>query len=200
MSGGTVHPAPRPRGVLRVLPSLTLLLCLAAAPAAAVTVAGVSFEPRIERTQPTLVLHNAALMRWKVLFKVYVAGLYLEPGAAPQRVLEDVPKRLEIEYLRGFTAEQFARSTELAVAANVDAATLERLRPRLAELNALYRSVEAGDRYALTYLPGVGTELSLNGEPLGRVEGADFATAVFSIWLGPRPVDAELKSRLLAAR
>jgi hypothetical protein len=128
-----------------------------------------------------------------------VAALYLAPGADPSRVLEDVPKRLEIQYLRSFTADQFRKATEVKIAENVDAETLERLRPRIDELNALYRNVEQGDRYALTYLPGKGTELSYNGRPLGRVEGAEFASAVFSIWLGSAPVDEGLKRELLGS-
>jgi hypothetical protein len=60
--------------------------------------------------------------------------------------------------------------------------------------------VEPGDRYTLTYAPGWGTELALNGEPLGRIAGPDFASAVFSIWLGDEPMDKPLKRRLLTPR
>ncbi len=62
---------------------------------------------------------------------------------------------------------------------------------------ALYEDVEPGDRYALTYLPGVGTELSRNGVPRGRVGGAAFAAALFAIWLGDHPIDGGLKADLL---
>jgi hypothetical protein len=61
----------------------------------------------------------------------------------------------------------------------------------------LYRDVKPGDRYALTYVPGVGTELALNGTRLGTVAGADFAAAVFAIWLGPKAIDDSLKTQLL---
>jgi hypothetical protein len=170
------------------------------APAAAVTIEGAAF-PEALRTSGNadLTLHRASLLRYLRFLKVYVAALYLAPGADPSRVLEDVPKRLEIQYLRSFTADQFRKATEVKIAENVDAETLERLRPRIDELNALYRNVEQGDRYALTYLPGKGTELSYNGRPLGRVEGAEFASAVFSIWLGSAPVDEGLKRELLGS-
>jgi hypothetical protein len=82
----------------------------------------------------------------------------------------------------------------------VDAPTLIRLRPRLDQLNALYRDVEPGDRYSLTYVPDWGTELALNGVPLGRIPGADLAAAVFAIWLGDQPMDEPLKRRLLKPR
>ncbi len=185
-------------GRLRIL--VLLLALLGAPPAAGLTIEGVAFPEALQaRNDESLTLHRAALLRYLRFLKVYVAALYLGPEGDAGRVLEDVPKRLEIEYLRGFTADQFRKATDAKIAYNVDAETLDRLRPRIAELNALYRDVKAGDRYALTYLPGEGTELSYNGRPLGRVEGADFAAAVFSIWLGSAPVDDGLKRELLGS-
>ena len=66
--------------------------------------------------------------------------------------------------------------------------------------NAFYEDVKPGDRYALTYLPGLGTELALNGKRLGVIEGADFGAALFSIWFGDQPFDAALKGQLLGAK
>jgi hypothetical protein len=72
-------------------------------------------------------------------------------------------------------------------------------RPEIDRFNEFYEDVEPGDRYELTYLPGVGTELALNGQSRGRVEGAEFASALFSIWLGRQPFDASLKRKLLGS-
>ena len=52
----------------------------------------------------------------------------------------------------------------------------------------------------MTYLPGRGTELALNGTPLAVIEGADFAAAYFGIWLGPNSIDDRLKRDLLKGR
>ena len=67
------------------------------------------------------------------------------------------------------------------------------------QLAALYRDVEPGDRYALTFAPGRGTQLLLNGAPLGSIDGDDFAAAVFAIWLGADPIDRGFRDRLLGA-
>jgi hypothetical protein len=53
-------------------------------------------------------------------------------------------------------------------------------------------------RLEFSYLPGTGTELTLNGRRLALIEGADFARAYFAIWLGHRPLDEPLRDRLLA--
>jgi hypothetical protein len=161
---------------------------------------GVAFPESVVASGARLELQNLALLRYRVVFKAYVAGLYLGEGIEASRVLDDVPKRLEIEYFWPIEAADFARVTTQGIEQNVDRETLARLRPRIARLNELYRDVEPSDRYALTYLPHRGTELSLNGRALGTIEGADFATAVFSIWFGDEPLDGTLKQELLAER
>jgi hypothetical protein len=77
---------------------------------------------------------------------------------------------------------------------------MEALASRLEQLHALYEDVEPGDRYALGYVPGRGTELSRNGAVLGTIEGADFARAYFSIWLGEAPIDDSLREQLMTRR
>jgi hypothetical protein len=86
------------------------------------------------------------------------------------------------------------------IAADVRAEALAPLRPRIDRLNALHEDVKPGDRYALTYVPGAGTELARNGVALGPIEGADFAAAAFAIRLGPQPIDTALMSQLTAGR
>jgi hypothetical protein len=184
------------RGVTAAL--LAALLASAPLPARATALEGVRFESQLVAHGAALALRGAALLRYRIVIKAYVAALYLPPDAPAEAVLAgDVPRRLEIEYFWALRAADFARATDEGIARNVDAGTLARLRPRIDRINALYRDVEPGDRYAITYVPGRGTELSLDGQPLGVVEGADFAAALFAIWLGDAPLDAGLKARLL---
>jgi hypothetical protein len=113
-------------------------------------------------------------------------------------VLADVPRRLEIEYFWAIPANKFAKVTGEGISRGTDPATFERLRNRIDQINTLYEDVEPGDRYALTYIPGVGTELALNGRPLGVVEGAGFSAALFAIWIGDEALDESLRRQLLA--
>lgn len=186
----------------RLAIAAALALCLAGAASAAreAVVEGVRFAPRVQAGDTPLLLHNAGLLRYRVVIKAYVAALYLGEGVPPSAALGDVPKRLEAEYFWALDGEDFGPVTLEGIARNVDAATLERLRPRIARFGTLFQDVEPGDRYALTYLPGRGTEVTLNGRPLGTVEGADFANALFAVWLGSAPLDEDLKTALLASR
>jgi len=190
---------------MRSLPIRALPLCLAlallAAPAApAAQIEGVSFDERVELAGQSLTLHGVGLLRYRWVFKGYVAALYLPPGVAAERVLEDLPKRLELEYFWAIGARDFGAAAEQLLAQSLSPAELDRLRERMARLHAAYRDVEPGDRYALDYHPDTGTTLRLNGEPLETVPGADFAAAYFGIWLGNPPLDPSLKQQLLDSR
>ena len=114
-----------------------------------------------------------------ILFVVFV----LEPSHAAE---------VESVYYR----DRFVVANK-SIAKNVDPGTFERLRSRIDYHNSLYENVRTGDRYSLTYAQGKGTELALNGEPKGIIEGADFAAAVFSIWLGPKPISKSFKRQVL---
>jgi hypothetical protein len=181
----------------RVIAVLVCLAVLAVARGEAKEIEGVRFADEIRAGRTMLRLTNVGLLRYRYVIKAYVAGLYLGDGATPETVLADAPKRLEIEYFYGIKADGFANATNAGIAANVSPEAVARLRPRIDRVNALYRDVKPGDRYALTYVPGVGTELALNGTPLGTIEGADFAAAIFAIWLGPHAIDESLKTQLL---
>lgn len=142
-------------------------------------------------------LRNAAPLRYLKLIKAYVAALYLPEGIRASDVLSDVPKRLEISYLVAIKGTDFDKGASPVLERNQTPAERAKLKGRLDRINAAYKDVRSGDRYSLTYLPGRGTELALNGTPLIVIEGADFAAAYFGIWLGREPIDDRLKHDLL---
>ncbi len=178
--------------------SLTAAVVGVGMPAAAGQIEGVEFPERISLGGVQLELHGLALLRYRVVFKAYVAALYLGSEVEPGRVLEDAPRRLEIEYFWSIPAEGFAQATIEGIQKNVDPESFRLLRPRIERFNALYADVRPGDRYQLSYRPGVGTELALNGKRRGVIEGADFAAALFAIWLGDEPFSESMKDQLLA--
>lgn len=190
--------------------SIALIALLVAAtglwkqPAYASAIEGVQFAEQLRIGDEELRLHGTGLLRYKVFIKGYVAALYLAESfdgeATPSTVLGNTPRRLEIEYFWSIGSKDFSKATVEGISRNTDRATFERLRGRIDRINALYEDIEPGDRYALTYVPGVGTELARNGRRLGVIEGADFASALFAIWIGDRPLDESLRSQLLATR
>ena len=176
---------------------LFALLLLPPMHVSAQTVEGVTFQQSVRIEDQQVPLRGAALLRWLKIFKVYVAALYLPENTTLADVLADVPRRLEISYLVDIPGPDFGKGAEAVLERNNSPEELARLRSRIDRLNAVYRDVKPGDRYALTYVPGQGTERSYNGEPLVTIEGADFSAAYFGIWLGKDPIDKEMRRRLI---
>jgi hypothetical protein len=165
--------------------------------AGAVEIADIKFEKQFRVPETDLELKGVGLLRYLGVFKAYAGAFYLEEGAPINQALADRAKRIEVEYLRPFKGEDFGPATVKMMEKNVDKATIEKLQQQINYHNSLYEDVEPGDRYALTYIPGRGTELSLNGEPKGIIEGPDFATALFSIWIGQQPIDESFKRQIM---
>jgi len=175
---------------------LTLFVGMFALPINAAEVEGIYYSDSYFADNIKLRLTGAGLLRYWG-FKAYTGAFYLEDGCTIEKALSDRAKRIELEYFRSIKGKDFGPATNKSIAKNVDLKTFERLRFQIDYHNSLYEDVQPGDRYSLTYIPGRGTELALNGEPKGLIEGADFAAAVFSIWLGPKPIDHSFKKQIL---
>ncbi len=161
---------------------------------------GIRFENSYETEGIRLKIQGTGLLRYLGFIKAYVGALYFEEGSSVEDVLSDKPKRLEVEYFHALKGEDFGISTNKVIAKNTDALTLEKIRPQIDYHNSLYEDVQPGDRYSLTYIPGKGTELALNGKTKGIIKGADFASALFSMWLGKFPMNEPFKKQLLELR
>lgn len=178
-----------------------LLLAFLAAPALAADVAGVKFEDRAQVANADLVLNGAGL-RTRVFFKVYAMGLYLrqkEPNAAAI-INAPGPKRIHLVTLRDLTAEQFAEALVKSFRENHSEAEMTKLEARLAEFRATLLGLgQAPERTVITidHLPDAGTRLAVGGSQKGKdIPGEDFYQGLLRIWLGDKPVQADLKEAL----
>ena len=183
-----------------VIVSLTVTMLWMAAPLAAATtvqIDDVRFTRTVDTHDQQLHLQGAGVLKVMLFVKAYAGALYLPESAPPEQALDPIAKRLVLEYYHPIASEDFAKATRVKIMDNVDANEAERLKTRIDRLAVMYRDVKPGDRYALTYTPGRGTRLSLNGEHLGTIPGDDFAKAVFAIWLGANPIDKNFRDRLL---
>ncbi len=170
-----------------------------AAQAVNTEIESIYFGREYRQGEVVLPLQGTGLFRYLGLFKAYVGAIYYDAETDEQELLDNRPKRLEIYYFYPIKGEYFGKATNRMIARNVDQETLARIRPQIDYHNSLYRDVQPGDRYALTYIPGRGTELALNGESLGIIEGEAFASALFAMWLGENPMDDAFKEQLLGS-
>jgi hypothetical protein len=172
--------------------------CLAAAAiASAGELAGVKL-PDTEVIEGKTLKLNGAGLRKKVVFKVYVAGLYLESPSkdAAGVVTSDQIKSIRLHILRSLEASKITEAITEGFERN-SAAQMGALKVRLDRFNAMFPNVKEGDEIAMTYVPGKGTVVAAKGAEKGVVEGKDFADALFAVWLGANPVQEDLKKALL---
>jgi|ERR1700737_3399147 len=179
----------------------TALLVAAALAIASVTTAGevvgVKLPDTITVEGKALKLNGMGL-RKKVVFKVYVAGLYLEtPSKDPAAVLSpDQIKSMRLWILRSLKGSQITEAIVEGFEKN-SKAQMGALKARLDKFNAMFPDVTEGDQIEMTYVPGKGTIVTAKGTEKGVIEGKDFADALFSVWLGANPVQEDLKKALL---
>ena len=58
-------------------------------------------------------------------------------------------------------------------------------------------SVSSGDFYEFIYIPGIGTNVLKNNEPVELIPGFDFKKAFFGIFLSNNPIQKNLKKAML---
>ena len=194
--------------VLRTLPTaiLTLAAILSLAPgralAATVDVAGVQLEDRITVNGSPLQL-NGAGVRYKAVFKVYTAGLYLgQKATTTEQVLAAPgPRRMTITMLRDIDSAELGKLFSRGMEDNMDRTAFSKLIPgvlRMSQVFTDHKNLKEGDNFLIDWVPGTGTVLTIKGKVEGEpFKEPEFFNALMRIWLGPKPADWMLKDALL---
>lgn len=175
---------------------------LAQAAAAPVDVAGVKYEAAQQLGNTRLVLNGAGI-RYKAVFKVYTAGLYLPAKAAtPEAVIASPgPKRLHIVMLRDIDANELGKLFTRGMEQNSTREEFGKAIPgtlKLAEIFAQKKRLAAGENFTVDYVPGTGTIVLVNGKPAAEpIKEPEFNASLLKIWFGKSPADAMLKDALL---
>ena len=181
------------------LAGLMLSINILAAP---VEVAGIKLADPIELSGTKLQLNGSGI-RYKAVFKVYVAALYLDKKAAtPEEVYATAgPKRISITLLREIDSNELGKSFTKAFEENAPKAEMSRLIPGLLKMGQVFsdqKKMTAGESFTIDWVPGTGTVISVKGKPQGEpVKEVEFYNAMLRIWLGTKPADWKLKDDLL---
>lgn len=172
---------------------------LTALPLLAASVGGVTIPDTVTVDGKTLTL-NGSGVRTKMIVHVYVCGLYLETASKDAAAIISATeiKSMKLHMLRAVSGSKISGAIEEGFENNSKAA-LPKLKARLDQLAKLIPDVKEGDEIDLTWIPDKGTQVTVRGTTAGTIEGRDFADALFSVWLGPNPVQEDLKQALTGA-
>jgi hypothetical protein len=169
---------------------------------AQVTVSGVRFEDSTDVKGAKARL-NGAGVRYKAIFKVYAAGLYLSRKAATTEEVLAAPgaKRMTITMLRDIDSSELGKLFSRGIEDNMDKHSFAKLIPGVLRMSQIFsdnKKLNAGDTFALDWVPGTGTILTVRGVQQGEpFKEPEFYNALLRIWLGPNPADWRLKEALL---
>jgi hypothetical protein len=145
---------------------------------------------------------NGAGIREKFFMDIYIGALYL-PGATPDAAAilgDNQAASVLMHFLHSEVSKQkIVNGWNDGLRDNLDTEQMAALAPRLERFNNLFHTVHKGDVVRIDYLPESGTNVRINGEWRGAVEGNDFFRALLRIWLGSNPVSESLRQAMLGA-
>jgi len=182
--------------------ALTACLLGPAARAQSVDVAGAKFDSTIQLGGGPLLL-NGSGVRYKAIFKVYAAGLYLASKASTPEAVITAPgaKRIHLIMLRQLDSNEFGKILAAGIEKNVTREEFVQSLPailRMGEAAAGQKVLMPGDTMTVDWVPGIGTTLYVKGKAeVGPIKEPGFFSAMAKIWLGRSPADALLKDALL---
>lgn len=190
----------------RLLAVASLLGALVLAPTVqAAEVAGVKLDDSVRVANQELKL-NGAGVRFKVVFKVYAAGLYLaEKRSTVTDVLADPgAKRITLVMMRDLSNEELGQSFMAGIKKNSTLAERTKIVNQMMQFGEMFATIpelKKGDVIGVDWIPGAGTVSTHNGKKISEpLPDVAFYNALLKIWLGDNPADAQLKQNLLGEK
>lgn len=182
--------------------ALGLALAVATAAASHAAPTQTAFD-RNAQLQDTALVLNGAGTRTRVMFQVYDMALYLPRKASTAEAALSMPgpKRLSFVALREIPGTDLGLAFIKGLQANSTREQVQRHTPsstRLIEIFSGKSRLLPGERFAMDYVPGKGTQFFIQGQPQGAPVGdAEYFEMVLRIWLGPSAVEPLLRDALL---
>lgn len=173
-------------------------LAFFAGTAAARELAGVTMPEAVTVDGKALVLNGMGIRKATIFnIKVYVVGLYLESKShsAADVLRSQQVKRFDVVLRRDVDRDDIIDAWRKGLKRN--SADVAKLKSELDQFAGWMSDFAEGDTLTFLYVPGRGVTVFVKGKLKGTIAGADFAMALFAMWLGANPVDDGLKDGLL---
>ncbi len=164
--------------------------------ATAGTFAGVTLPDTVPVGGQNLVLNGMGL-REKYFLDVYVGGLYLPSKSKDSAAIIalEAPKRVTMHFIYEEVPKD--KITETLYEGVAKYPQYSGLKGSMDTFAGWMEDLKAGDEMVYEYVPGQGTSVIIKGKKKGTIPGSDFMKLVFSIYLGPNPANAALKTGML---
>ncbi len=160
------------------------------------TINGVKF-PLTEKIGKNELVLNGGGLREKYWMDLYVAALYLETKTsdASKVIYGTEEMAIHIKIISSsVTRERFLESVNEGFVNATSKASAEDKKKFISFFSDEFK---IGDIIHFDYTPEKGLKVTKNGVVKGTIPGYDFKKALFSIWLGSKPADENLKKGML---
>ena len=190
---------------LIALSSAALALPLASRATDTTEVAGVKFDNVVQVGSAKVPL-NGAGVRYKAIFKVYAAALYVgQKATTTDAVLASTgSRRMHIVMLRDIDANELGKLFTKGMEQNSSREEFSKVIPGVIKMSDIFsqrRKLATGEFFTIDYVPGVGSTILVMGKPAADpIKEPEFFNALMKIWLGSMPADAQLKDALLGLK
>jgi hypothetical protein len=151
------------------------------------TVAGVKLDDSVNVNGQNLALNGAGI-RKKLFIKVYVGALYLPAKMSDANAIlaADAPRRMVMHFVFNVGKDKIAEGWNEGLEANTPNASPE-VKANFKTLASWMEDIKDGQSIVLTYVPGSGTTVEVNGHAKGTLPGKPTADAILATWIGPKP-------------
>jgi len=176
-----------------------MLFACVAVGASGAEIGGVKLDDKATVGGQELVLNGAGI-RTRAIFKVYVGSLYVPLKASSlAAVLATAPRRVQLNLLRNLSADQLVDALIDGLKENTtdaEFASIKRETDQLVSIMKSFGEVKEGTVVTLDFVDNE-TRIAQNGQAKGAVAGEAFNQALTRVWLGDKPVQADLRKAML---
>lgn len=177
-------------------------LASSGAAAAGFETSGVKFDETLDLRGNRLVL-NGAGTRFRAIFRVYAAALYLPQKATTSQAVLSMQgaKSMRVVMLRDIDANELGKLFSRSMEDNTSKENFAKTIPGLIKMSNIFsevKNLKASESFWIDYIPNTGTQISVKGRPVGElIREPEFMDSLLRIWLGPKPADLRLQGGLL---
>jgi hypothetical protein len=182
-----------------------VLLVLSQASVATTEVSGIKVDDEASVANQRLVL-NGAGVRYRAIFKVYVAALYLPQKKETLKDIIALPgaKRVAVTMLREVSSDELGQALLTGIRKNSTPDETRRFGLQLIRIGDIFGKIpklKKGESFSVDWVPGSGTVVLVDGKPVAEaIPDEAFYDAILKIWLGDDPADANLKPAMLGTK
>ena len=172
---------------------------------AATEVAGIKLDDAATVGNQRLVLNGAGI-RYKAIFKVYVAALYLPQKKETLKEIIALPgaKRVSVVMLREVSSDDLGEAMITGIRKNSTPEETRRFGLQLIRMGDIFGKIpklKKGESFSVDWVPGSGTVVIVDGKPVAEpIPDEAFYDAILKIWLGDDPADSNLKPAMLGTK